>query len=218
MSIGLPCTGREIILDSLLVLVSQEYPPVSVCVVLCLCFLSSCTNFSLIPRKGQAQCISLGLSLTILRTFNELQKTWVWLFVLKTNHHCRNKWPTSDLRKLSTPPPSSFTGWRLTLWELGTKCHTLPHGNTRLRSPLFEWDLFCYGPCSPFLLPRRISVQLLIFLPMSSQHRQRKEQPLTPLEVHLTLPRGPSLLQSYLSGLQGPKCKHLIGKLLWSLA
>ena len=27
--IGLPCTGRKIILDSLLVLVSQEYPPVS---------------------------------------------------------------------------------------------------------------------------------------------------------------------------------------------
>ena len=73
--IGLPCTGRKIILDSLLVLVSQEYPPVSVCVVLCLCFLSSCTNFSLIPRMGQAQCIPLGLSFTILRTFNELQKT-----------------------------------------------------------------------------------------------------------------------------------------------
>jgi hypothetical protein len=40
-----------------------------------LCFLSSCTIFSLIPRMGQAQCIPLGLSFTILRTFNELQKT-----------------------------------------------------------------------------------------------------------------------------------------------
>ena len=65
---------------------------------------------------------------------------------------------------------------------------------------------FCYGPCSPFLPTSRISVQLLIFLPMSSQHRQRKEQPLTPLGVYLTLPREPSLLQPYLSGLQDPKC------------
>ena len=53
-SMGLPWAGRKTKIAFWLFLFSGERPSVSVCVY-CLCFLSSPSTFSLIPRIEQAQ-------------------------------------------------------------------------------------------------------------------------------------------------------------------
>lgn len=132
-----------------------------------------------------------------------------------------NLWPFRIFRGKTVYLPTIFMPMNLLLpmktSSLQTKCWTSPYGSTWSRCSLFGWNPFILSapplptllylrdgwPCPPLspcflpLLPKRILVLLLIslllhLLPLLNQYRQRKEQPLT--HLNLLTPTGIHLI------------------------
>lgn len=112
-----------------------------------LCFLSSHTNLSLIPRIGQPLNAPLGLVLNHFKDFCQVtEDSSLFVCPNKLTIFWRNECLTYKVVRggnFSSPQG---------LWQ--TKCHISSGANTWSRSPLFGWDVFCYQcQCSlPFFL------------------------------------------------------------------
>ena len=141
---------------------------------------------------GQAQSTLLSLVLNHFKDFCQVtEDSSLVVCPLKLTIFCRNEWPAHGLRRgLSISP--SFTGWRFTFWD---KCHTSPHGNTWLRSPLFGWDIFVMGLAPPFYLPVGSLSSSLYFYPCPASTGRGRSSPWLPwlswLHLEYTSHSGP---------------------------
>jgi len=99
-------------------------PGVSFCVCLCvfLCFLSSHTHFSLIPRMGQAQSTSLGLVLHHFKDFCHVaEDSGLVVCPSKLTISCRIEWLTYEVGwpGRNVLSPYHLLGKGCNLWGLG---------------------------------------------------------------------------------------------------